>query len=183
MKKNFFTLLFFSAFAISSYAQNLIKNSNFSKGVEDWSIFLVNGGAAPRMIEVSNDYKKYGLADNQAGLHFAELDAQSAIQQTITTVEGKDYLLGFGFATRPNAGDKQLIVEVNGKAVFTQTFKNNVEAGKFTHSHFSFTADAATSKIAFYIVSLSGKDDEGLLVSDVLCNLESEVDLKLFYTY
>jgi len=176
-------LLFFSALAVSSYAQNLIKNSNFSKGVEDWSIFLVNGGAAPRMIEVSADYKKYGLADNQAGLHFAELDAQSAIQQTITTQEGKDYLLGFGYATRPNAGDKQLIVEVNGKAVFTQTFKNNPDAGKFTHKHFSFTADAATSKIAIYVVSLSGKDDEGLLISDILCNLESEVDLKLFYTY
>jgi hypothetical protein len=171
-----FVLLAF--LSTNSQAQNLIKNQNFAKGVENWSIFMVNGGVAPRAIEIGSSYQKYGLADNQAGISFAELDAQSAIQQTIITQKDKKYVFSYGFSHRPNAGDKQLIIQVNGKVVHTATIKNNADLGKFAHKNFTFDADSDNAKIAIYVVSLSGDASKGVLVTDIFCNLETEVDLK-----
>ncbi len=174
------TLALLGLLSSSSYAQNLLKNGNFEKGVEDWSIFIAKEGMAPRSIEISRDYARYGLADNYAGLAFVELDAQSAIQQTIVTQAQKEYVLAFGYSHRRNAGDKQLIIQVNGKTVHSHTVKNSHEEGKFVHKHITFTADAPESKIVIYAVSISGDETKGILLSDVFCNLETEIDLKLF---
>lgn len=174
------TLALLSLLSSSSFAQNLLKNGDFEKGVEDWSIFFAKEGVAPRSIEISRDYARYGLADNYAGLSFVELDAQSAIQQTIITQPEKEYILAFGYSHRPNAGDKQLIVQINGKTIHTHTIKSSQEAGKFLHKHTSFKAESTESRIVIYAVSLSGDDSKGILLSDVFCNLETEIDLQLF---
>lgn len=164
---------------------NLLENGNFATGTTGWDIFLTdpNVPIKAQVIERGESYKKYGLADNYVGTNFVELDANSAIKQKATTDANEPHILVFAYAHRPNAGDKQLIVEVNGEAIWTKTVKNSAENGEFTYKVIKLNSVEEETAVTFYTVSLSGDDDKGILLTDVLLNEEPAVDLKLFYEY
>lgn len=164
-------------------AQNLLKNGKFDQKLYGWEV-LRSSEVAGTAIEHSNAYLQYGLADNYAGLYFVELDATSAIQQSVSVEKGQKYALAFGYSHRPDAGDKQLLVLANGKPVYSEKIENRSEPGKFAHKNVLFAADqSGTVTVAFYVISLSGKDNEGILLTDVFMAKDGEVDLHLYYNY
>ena len=191
MYKLLSTLLFVAFICSLGFSQkknnmpNLLENGNFAKGTEGWSIYLSepNVPIKAKIIEQSGAYNLYGLADNYIGTNFVELDSKSAIQQKSTVNKGEPHVLVFAYAHRPNAGDKQLIVQIDGKAVWTKTIKNEVGNGKFTYKVIKFVPSNDNTLVSFYAVSLNGDEDKGILLTDVLLNEEPVVDLDLFYEY
>jgi hypothetical protein len=183
MSKLILTLSLFLAFAFAAQAQNnnLIQNGNFKKGLSHWK--MSTDTERTFSLQVSSDYAAYGLTDNHVGMNFVHLNSQVAMEQTVATAVGEFYVLGFGYSHLPSAGDKQIIVTIDGKPTYTYTVKQDTNPGRFQHKHFTFKAQAANTNIRIYVVSLSGKEDKGILLSDVICDVESEVDLKLFYAY
>lgn len=163
-------ILLLLSFNLLGQETNLVVNGQFLNGTNAWEVLLDDANQSIKAhIEKGNSYKEYGLADNFIGTNFVELDEQSAIQQKIKTTPGKAHILSFAYAHRPDAGTKQLIVAINGKAVYTTTVKNTSETGVFTYKDISFTPSETTTKIAFYSVSLSGAADKGILLTDIRC--------------
>lgn len=159
------------------FAQNnLIKNGQFTNGTEGWSVLLTNKDQPIKaQIEHGDSYKDYGLADNFIGTNFVELDAQSAIQQTIVTEPKQRYKLTYAYAPRPNAGKNQLIVMADGKVIHTKTVQSTSEAGKFMYKEVEFTATSAATKVGFYAVSIAdGTEGRGVLITDIWCEHISE---------
>ena len=181
-KKLIFAGSFILLTTILAAQDNLVKNGQFVDGTKHWEV-LLNDSKEPikAHIEHGSSYKEYGLADNFVGTNFVELDQKSAIQQAIPTRKGESYTLIFAYAHRPGAGSKQLIVKAGGKAIYTTTVKNSDAEGSFIYKNITFTATDKETKIGFYSVSiLGGAEDKGILLTDVLCNISSEVDLKRF---
>ena len=168
-----------------AFAQNLIQNGRFENGTESWEVLLSdeNQQIKAYTIEQSDAYETYGLAENFAGIHFVELDAKSGLQQTMETKKDQDYLLVFAYSHRPGAGNKQLIVSVNGVPTYTYKIENKDGQGQFEYKHIKHKADSEKTTIAFYVVSLDGDEDKGVLMTDVLFSKEAEVDLDLYYDY
>ncbi|BDS09727.1 DUF642 domain-containing protein [Aureispira anguillae] len=183
MLKSLLVVSSFLFFVTSLVAQdNLIKNGHFAEGTKNWNVLLLDKSQPIKAhIEHADSYKEYGLADNFVGTNFVELDQKSAIEQTILTRKGESYTLLFAYAHRPNAGTKQLIVTAGNRAIYTKTIKNTEAAGNFTYKHVTFIATENETKIGFHSVSiLGGAEDMGILLTDVLCNFTSEVDLDRF---
>lgn len=181
-----FTMFFASISFLNAQngSSNLLANGNFSEGTKGWKVFLVDAEKPikAQVIEQSDSYRAYGLADNYVGTNFVELDASSAIQQNLETKEGESYVLVFAYAHRPGAGDKQFIVQINGNAVWTKTIKNSKENGAFTYKYIKFKGEAKAN-VAFYAVSLNGDEEKGILLTDVLVSEEPDVNLKMFDAY
>jgi len=179
MRKESLTILLFFFFALTLNAQdNLIKNGQFVKGTDNWEVLLNDANKPIKAhIEQSTEYKAYGLADNYVGTNFVELDEQSAIQQKVETSKDRVYELSFAVAHRPEAGNKQLIVAINGKAIHTQTIKNKKEAGNFIYKTVRFMAKGNETKLAFYSASLDGAADKGILLTDIMCKATDVEDL------
>lgn len=178
--KNLPSLIFFLClFTYTTQAQNLIKNNKFNAGVENWEVLLAdkNLPIKAQVIEHSKDYDLYGLADNYINTSFVELDATSAIQQKINTDNSDSYTLIFAYTHRPNAGDKQLVVTANGTVIHTETVKNNASIGTFKYTNIYFNAPGTVTKLSFYAVSISGPDDQGILLTDVSCEKTAEINI------
>lgn len=160
---------------------NLIQNGQFTKGTSSWKVLLTDKDQPIKaQIEHGASYKEYGLADNFVGTNFVELDAKSAIQQTINTKAGQQYKLMFAFAHRPDAGNNQLIVTTNDQVLFTKTLQSSSKEGRFTYKELYFTADAPQTKIGFYSVSiLGGPEDKGILLTDIWCELITDETIEL----
>lgn len=171
MKNTFPLLLSFFFISTSIFGQNLIKNGFFKEGIQHWEVLLSNkeNPIKAHIIEHSNDYNTYGLADNYINTNFIELDSESSLQQKVALNLSENYLLSFAYSHRPNSGDKQLIILIDDKVVFTKKIKNEEKPGKFQYEEVSFIALNSSSKISFYAVSLSGADDQGVLLTDILC--------------
>ena len=163
----------------TTQAQNLIKNSKFNAGVESWEVLLAEKSLPikAQVIEHSQDYGSYGLADNYINTSFVELDATSAIQQNVNTNNSENYTLIFAYSHRPNAGDKQLVVTANGTVIYTETIKNNPSVGLFKYTNLYFTAPSNTTKLSFYAVSINGPDDQGILLTDISCEKTAEINI------
>jgi hypothetical protein len=183
MSKLILTLSLFLAIGFAAQAQNnnLIQNGSFKQGLSNWKMSTDNQKVLS--MQVSSDYAAFGLTDNYVGMNFVHLNSQVAIEQTVATTVGESYVFGFGYSHLPNVGDKQIIVNIDGKPTYTYTIKQNEKQGRFQHKHFAFKAQGANTNIRIYVVSISGKEEKGILLSDVICDVESEVDLKLFYAY
>lgn len=178
--KNLLSLTFFLLIlSNNTQAQNLIENSKFNAGVESWEVLLAEKSLPikAQVIEYSQDYGSYGLADNYINTSFVELDATSAIQQKINTNNSENYTLIFAYAHRPNAGDKQLVVTANGTVIHTETIKNNPSIGGFKYQNLYFNASSDITKLSFYAVSISGPDDQGILLTDVSCEKTAEINI------
>ncbi|MCP4437342.1 MAG: hypothetical protein GY810_00045 [Aureispira sp.] len=183
MFKQFLAITLF-AFLFNSNigAQNLLINGKFATNTEGWSVLLADkeNPIKAQIIERADSYKEYGLADNYIGTNFVEIDAQSGIQQTVDVKTGETYILAFATAHRPDVGNKQFIIQINGDVVHTKTFKNDSKAGNFSYRYVEYTAKSDQAKIAFRVVSLSGADDQGVLLTDILFSHSDEVDLSKF---
>jgi len=180
MLKSLFFSILFSFFTLSLFAQtNLIKNGQFVDGTNNWEVLLLDKNEPIKAhIEHSNVYKEYGLADNFVGTNFVELDQKSAIQQVIPTRKGEQYTVVFAYAPRPNAGTKQLIVTAGKKVIYTTTLDNSDDKGIFIYKKVNFTATEDYTKLGFHAVSiLSNADDKGILLTDILCNRSSVLNV------
>jgi hypothetical protein len=180
MLKSLFLSLFFFFITLSLFAQdNLIKNGQFINGTTNWEVSLLNKDEPIKAhIEHSNVYKEYGLADNFVGTNFVELDQKSSIHQIIPTRKGEMYTLVFAYAPRPNAGSKQLIVKAGQKIIYTTTLDNSDDKGSFIYKKITFKATENYTKVGFHAVSiLSDADEKGVLLTDILCNLSSIIDV------
>ena len=172
-----FILLVALCGATTMWAQdNLVENGQFTNGTTGWDILLTDKDQPIKAhIEHGASYKEYGLADNFVGTNFVELDAKSAIQQTLTTEPGKRYKLMFAYSHRPDAGQKQLIVIADGAVVHTKTVQSSQKTGTFTYKEVQFTASAPETKIGFYAVAiLGGSEEKGILLTDIWCEAVSD---------
>ncbi|MCH2043265.1 MAG: DUF642 domain-containing protein [Saprospiraceae bacterium] len=185
--KKLLTLTFSICLYIVSFGQanNLIQNGKFEKGVESWQVLLVDENEPIKAgnIEYSSMYDAYGLADNFAGTHFVELDALSGIQQTIATEKQTKYVLLFAYTHRPNAGDKHFIIRSGNEVIYTKKIENTEKLGNFQYAHIEFEATSDQTNIQFYVASLNGTLDKGILLTDVICSKAKEIDLDLYYEY
>lgn len=174
--------IFMAVLSSSAVAQNLLKNGKFATNTDGWSVLLADKESPikAQIIERGDSYKEYGLADNYIGTNFVEIDAQSGIQQIVEVKKGETYVLAFATAHRPNAGNKQFIVQINGDVVLTKTFKDNPKAGNFVYRYAEYTATSDQAKIAFRTVSLSGSEDLGILLTDLLFSKSDEIDISKY---
>lgn len=171
--------LFILLIASNAYTQNLIQDGQFKEGINHWTVLLSNNNTPikAQIIEHSSDYGTYGLADNYVNTNFVELDAASAIQQNIATKAHNNYILTFAYAHRPDAGKKQLVVLVDQTIVYTETVDNSSAVGTFKYKTVHFTPHQDNSKISFYAVSLDGPEDQGILITDLSCEIATEIHL------
>lgn len=166
-------------YSLSSTAQNLVQDGKFTDGVSHWQVLLSDPSIPikAQIIEQSQDYGAYGLADNYINTSFVELDAQSAIQQSIPTSVGDQYVLTFAYAHRPNAGKKQLVVLLDQQVICTKTIQNSETTGVFKYQTVHFSATKKQSKLSFYTISLDGPEDQGILITDLHCEVAAEINL------
>lgn len=164
-----------------SAQNNLIQNGQFINGTKGWNVLLTDKDQPIKaQIEHGDSYKDYGLADNFVGTNFVELDAQSAIQQTLATEPEQRYKLIFAYAPRPDAGKNQLIVMANGKVIHTQTLESSSGTSKFMYKEIAFVAASSKTKLSFYAVSINNSiADKGILITDIWCAPLTEDVLKL----
>jgi hypothetical protein len=181
MSKLFLSLSLFVALAFSSQAQNIVKNGNFKSGLSEWKVSTDNQKEIK--LGVSTDYASYGLSDSHIGMSFVHINSQAGIEQSLATTVGEDYVVGFGFSHLPSVGDKQIIVNIDGKPVYTYTVKQSDVRGFFQHKSFTFKVQKEETNIRIYIVSLGGDEKKGILLSDIICDVEAAADLKLYYSY
>jgi hypothetical protein len=192
MKTLFFSLVLF--FGVSTklpqlFAQNLVQNGAFQQGLEGWKVLTAQPDAqftARYVPRGSKATQEYGLKDNQVETNFVALNGQSSIEQSIATEVGKRYTLVFAVALPSQAKNQQMIVSLNGQPKWTRTLSSNGEKGSFQHYYFHFEATSPQTVLSFYATPIGGEatsSNEGLLLSDIICNLEEEVELKLNYQY
>ncbi len=176
----YYALFFvFSETSFSATAQNLVRDGQFKEGIQHWTVLLSDSQfpIKAQVIEHSDDYGTYGLADNYVNTNFVELDAASAIQQIIATKANNKYVLTLAYSHRPNAGKKQLVVLVDQEVVHTETVDNNSSVGTFKYKTIYFTPEQDNSKLSFYAVSLDGPEDQGILITDLSCEIAAEINL------
>ena len=109
----------------------------------------------------------YGLKSVAEGNYFAEVDELSNMGQYVKTEPGKTYQVKFAFAHRQSAGDKTLRISVNGTLAYDIFIDNNTAPGTFNYDSFEFKANDAETFIGFYVISLSGDPNKGVLIDDV----------------
>lgn len=162
-----------------STAQNIVKNGKFTNGITNWQVLLADADfpIKAQVIEHSQYYDLYGLADNYINTSFVELDAKSAIQQKVPTNKSDNYTLTFSYAHRPDAGDKQLVITADKEIIYTETIKNNTTEGTFKYKNIYFNAPSNMTKLSFYAVSLNGSEDKGILLTDVICEKTAEISI------
>lgn len=163
--------LFYIFSSYSAFSQDLIQNGSFKDGVNNWQILLETPThpIKAQVIEHSEYYDLYGLADNYINTSFVELDSKSAIQQNVSTSKSDYFNLTFAYAHRPSAGDKQLVIIANQEVIYTETIKNSSTAGIFKYKTVFFKASKENTKLSFYAVSLNGPEDKGVLLTDISC--------------
>lgn len=182
--QNLKTLLFFAfitLLATQAQAQNLLVNGNFTQGANAWNVWAANGAEAS--VQPSDAYAKFGLADNFIGTNFLALDEEVGIRQTVATEAERTYLVQFAFSHRPDAGDQELIIEVDDRPVFHQKVPQSDRSGHFRYRHFTFTAQDAETEVNIYVVPVGENKGKGVLLSDIELAEEGTVELKLDYEY
>lgn len=174
-----FTFLLIAS--ISANAQNLLVNGSFTQGAEAWTVWTASGAEAS--VQPSNAYADFGLADNFIGTNFLALGEEVGIRQSIATEAQRTYVIQFAFSHRPNAGDQELIIEVDGRPVFHQKVANSERNGRFRYRHFTFTAQDESTEIKLYSVPIEANKGKGILLSNIEVAEEGTVEIKLDYEY
>jgi len=118
----------------------------------------------------------YGLRSVAEGQKFAEVDEISNMGQYISTVPGGRYTVKFAYSHRQSAGNKALRVAINGELAYDMFIDNNSAPGTFEYVSFDFKAQQASTFIGFYVISLSGDPNKGVLVDDVRIMAENLSD-------
>ena len=161
MKKSIITAIGIIAMSFGAQAQS---NNNLDTAWKPWKpenrsagIYFKSRIASP----------VYGLKTLPQGEQFAEVDELSNMGQYISTKPGASYTVKFAFSHRQSAGDKALRIAVNGELVYDMFVDNNTAPGTFSYKSFEFKAKEARTFLGFYVISLSGDPNKGVLVDDV----------------
>jgi hypothetical protein len=170
MKKSIITAFGIIAMGLSSQAQNI---NNTQTGWETWEPGSRSAGVyhMPR-----SQASVYGLGSIPEGQKFAEVDEISNMGQYVSTVPGEHYKVEFAYAHRQAAGNKALRVAINGELAYNIFVDNNTASGTFNNVSFKFKAHQAKTFIGFYVISLSGDPNKGVLVDDVRLTVENGSD-------
>jgi hypothetical protein len=157
--KKIIALAALAAISATASASNLLSNGSFEDtavasgtwnvfaSVPGWTVTKANGSATPYGLEIRNN----NVGTAQDGVNFIELDGyeNDKIQQSFSTVVGKDYEISFWFADRAGvaAGSEGFSASVVSGASSTSTGFGAVgDNGAAWHLiTIDFTADSATS--------------------------------------
>ena len=161
MKKSIITAIGIIALSLSAQAQN---NNNLDTAWEPWKPENRSAGIYFKSRIASS---VYGLKSLAQGEQFAEVDELSNMGQYINTQPGATYTVKFAFSHRQSAGDKALRIAANGELVYDIFIDNNTAPGTFSYQSFEFTAKQDRTFLGFYVISLSGDPNMGVLVDDV----------------
>lgn len=168
MKKSIITAFGIIALSFNANAQSDI---NHSQAWKPWKPEQRSAGIyfKPRMAT-----PVYGLKSVAEGYHFAEVDELSNMGQYLATKPGKVYQVKYALAHRQSAGDKTLRIVVNGTVAQDLFIDDNSAASSFEYQSFEFKATEAKTFLGFYVVSLSGDPNKGVLVDDVSVQARNE---------
>jgi hypothetical protein len=168
MKKSIITAFGIIALSFNTNAQS---NINHSKAWKPWKPAQRSAGIyfKPRMAT-----PVYGLKSVADGQHFAEVDELSNMGQQLTTIPGKVYQVKYALAHRQSAGDKTFRIVLNGQVVQDLLIDNNDAPASFEYQSFEFKATEKKTFLGFYVVSLSGDPNRGVLVDDVTVQARNE---------
>lgn len=118
----------------------------------------------------------YGLRAVAEGKRFAEVDEISNMGQFVQTTPGKSYSVKFAFAHRQSAGAKALRIAVDGELAYDIFVDNNTAPGAFNYETFQFKAKKPRTFIGFYVISLSGDPNKGVMIDDVSVTAENSAE-------
>lgn len=160
MKKLIITAIGIIAMSMSAQAQSTSK----SQAWKPWKPEKRSAGIyfKPRMAT-----PVYGLKTVAEGKYFAEVDELSNMGQYIKTTPGTLYQVKFAFAHRQSAGDKSLRIALSGTLAYDIFIDNNTAPGTFSYDSFEFKAEKEETFLGFYVISLSGDPNKGVLIDDV----------------
>ncbi len=165
MKKSIITAIGIIAMSISTQAQ--INNETV------WRSWKPNSRSAGIYFKPRSASSVYGLKTVVEGNQFAEVDELSNMGQYVETEPGANYIVKFAFAHRQSAGDKALRIAVNGELTYDMFINNNTAPGSFSYESFQFKAKKGKTFLGFYVISLSGDPNKGVLIDDVSLTKEN----------
>lgn len=166
MKKSIITAI--GIIAMSFNAQAQIENTSSNT----WKPWKPANRSAGIYFKSRSASTVYGLKTVAEGHRFAEVDELSNMGQYIKTQSGVTYTVKFALAHRQAAGDKMLRIAVNGELVYDLFIDNNTALGSFSYETFQFKAKETESFLGFYVISLSGDPNKGVLIDDVSLTAE-----------
>ena len=169
MKKSIITAIGIIALSFNTQAQKINKNTT-------WEPWEPGNRSAGVYFKPRTETSVYGLKAITAGKKFAEVDEISNMGQYVATKPGERYTIKFAYAHRQSAGDKSLRVAVNGVLAHEIFVNDNHAPGTFDYQSFEFKADKSETFIGFYVISLSGDPNKGVLIDDVSMTLRNNSD-------
>lgn len=167
MKKSIITAIGIIAMSISVQAQTNIKTTSA------WKPWKPNKRSAGIYFKPRVASSLYGLRSVAEGSQFAEVDELSNMGQYVQTEPGVIYIVKFAFTHRQAAGDKALRIAVNGELTYDIFVDNNTAPGTFSYESFQFKAKDKETFLGFYVISLSGNPNRGVLIDDVSIKSEN----------
>ncbi len=167
MKKSIITAIGIIAMSISTQAQ--INNENETA----WRPWKPTSRSAGIYFKERSASSVYGLRTVLEGNQFAEVDELCNMGQYVITEPGANYIVKFAFAHRQSAGDKALRIAVNGELTHDMFIVNNTAPGFFNYETFQFKAKKSKTFLGFYLISLSGDPNMGVLIDDVSVTVEN----------
>ncbi len=168
MKKSIITTIGIIEISISVQAQ-------INKGNEiGWKAWKPKNRSAGIYFKPRSATSIYGLETLVEGNQFAEVDELSNMGQYVKTKPGVNYTVKFAVAHRQSAGDKALRVAINGELIHDMFVDNNTAPGTFKYQSFQFQAVEDKTFLGFYVISLTGDPNKGVLIDDVSLMAENE---------
>ncbi|GJM29734.1 MAG: hypothetical protein DHS20C17_23690 [Cyclobacteriaceae bacterium] len=161
MKKSIITALGIFMLSLSAQSQEKISSEL------TWSPWKPGNRSAGIYFKPRTAAAVYGLTKVADGKSFAEVDELSNMGQYLETKPGEHYTVKYAIAHRKSAGDKVLRVAVNGELANEIFIDNNTAPGSFSYQTFQFKAVDAKTFVGFYLISLSGDPNKGVLIDDV----------------
>ncbi len=160
MKKSIITAIGIIAMNLNGWSQP----SNTDQGWKPWKPAHRSAGIyfKPRVAA-----PVYGLKSIAEGQHFAEVDELSNLGQYVKTVPGELYEVKYAYTHRQAAGDKTLRIAINGEVREDIFVGDNQAPGSFRYQSFVFKALQQRTFIGFYVISLTGDPNKGVLVDDI----------------
>jgi hypothetical protein len=167
MKKSIITAIGIIAMSISAQAQ--INNGTKTA----WKPWKPDNRSAGIYFKSRAASSVYGLKTIVQGNQFAEVDELSNMGQYVQTEPGVNYQVSFAYAHRQSAGDKALRIAVNGELAYDIFVDNNTAPGSFSYQSFKFKAKETKTFLGFYVISLTGDPNKGVLIDDVSLTMEN----------
>jgi len=147
--------------SLGAQSQENIKNET------SWSPWKPGSRSAGVYFKPRTNPAVYGLSSVAHGKRFAEVDELSNMGQYVQTEPGNEYIVKFAMAHRQSSGDKALRIAINGILAHEVFIDDNSAPGTFGYETFTFKAQDSRTFIGFYVISLSGDPNKGVLLDDI----------------